>query len=279
MLDSDSLRVPKWPFFLGDAAMLGLAYFIYFESRLPLGHWEMIACGVCVALGAMLGVFPFVLDHRARIRQLDAQALGHVGEKIQNLEHLAAQISGATNEWENVQLQAEKTSTTAKEISDRMAAEVREFTEFMQKANDGEKATLRLEVEKLRRAEGDWLQVLVHLLDHVHALHTGATRSGQPRLIEQLTNFQNACRDTARRVGLVPFAAAARETFDAKRHQLVNGEEMPANGAVIGETLATGFTFQGRLVRPALVRVGAPAQAAPAAAGQNQLALEPSSSS
>jgi molecular chaperone GrpE (heat shock protein) len=160
-----------------------------------------------------------------------------------------------------------------------MAAEVREFTEFMQKANDGEKATLRLEVEKLRRAEGDWLQVLVHLLDHVHALHTGATRSGQPRLIEQLTNFQNACRDTARRVGLVPFAAAAGEAFDAKRHQLVNGEEMPANGAVIGETLATGFTFQGRLVRPALVRVGAPAQAAPAAAGQNQLALEPSSSS
>ena len=58
---------------------------------------------------------------------------------------------------------------------------------------------VRLEVEKLRRAEGEWLQVLVRVLDHVYALHLGALRSGQPNLIEQLSNFQNACRDAARR--------------------------------------------------------------------------------
>jgi hypothetical protein len=50
-----------------------------------------------------------------------------VGEKIQNLEKLAAQISSATNEWTNAQTQAEKTSAGAKEIADKMAAEVRDF--------------------------------------------------------------------------------------------------------------------------------------------------------
>ena len=43
MRDTNSLSVPKWPFFLGDAIMLGIAYFIYYESKSPLGHWEMTA--------------------------------------------------------------------------------------------------------------------------------------------------------------------------------------------------------------------------------------------
>lgn len=254
MRDATSAPVPKWPFFVGDAAMLGLACFIYYESRAPLGHWEIGACAICAALGAVLGVWPFLLDHRARVKRLDTDALGGVSEKIQNLERLAAQISSATNEWQNVQLQAEKTSAGAKEISDRMAAEVRDFTEFMQKANDGEKATLRLEVEKLRRAEMDWLQVLVHVLDHVNALHGGAVRSGKTGVIEQLTQFRNACLDAVRRVGLMVQAPAPGEAFDALRHQNAEGEATPAK-ATIAEVLAVGYTLQGRLIRPAQVRV------------------------
>ena len=280
MRDANPPAVPKWPFFLSDAVMLGLAYFIYYESKLPLGHWEMIACGVCATLGALLGVLPFILDYRAVNKAIQAGALGAVSEKIQNLESLAAQISSATNHWENVQLQAEKISGTAAEITERMAAEVRDVTESMRKLSESERATLRLEVEKLRRAETDWLQVLVHMLDHVYALHSGAARSGQPRLIEQLTHFQNACRDAARRVGLSPFAAKPGDTFDAQRHQTTTTEAPPA-GATIAENLAPGYTLQGRLIRPALVRVGtdgqtetSPAPSPAASAAQDQLPLE-----
>jgi molecular chaperone GrpE (heat shock protein) len=125
----------------------------------------------------------------------------------------------------------------------------------MKRANDSERATLRLEVEKLRRVEGEWLQVLVRMLDHVYALHQGASRSGQPKLAEQVGSFQMACRDSARRVGLAPFTANEGEPFDAQRHQLVEeGATAPAD-AVVAETIATGYTFQGRLVRPALVRL------------------------
>jgi molecular chaperone GrpE (heat shock protein) len=108
---------------------------------------------------------------------------------------------------------------------------------------------------QLPRAEGDWLQVLVRLLDHVYALHQAALRSRQPSLIDQLAQFQNACRDTARRVGLTPFVAAPAEPFDQQRHQLMDADAKPEAGAVVEETLATGYTFQGQLVRPALVRL------------------------
>ena len=255
MNDSKHWTVPKWPFLLGDALLLAAAYFLIQQSPHPVGRWEMITAAACVALGAVLGALPFILDYRAIVRVIEAGALGSIGEKIQNLEKLAGQITAATNEWLNVQTQAEKISIGAKEIADHMAGEVRDFSEFMRKMNDSEKAALRLEIEKLRRGEGEWLQVLVRILDHVFVLHAAAARSGQPKLVEQISNFQNACRDAARRIGLVPFTAAPDELFNAGRHQVVDGEEKPSADAVVAETAAPGFTLQGRLLRPALVRL------------------------
>ena len=155
----------------------------------------------------------------------------------------------------DVQTQAEKISNGANEIADKMAGEIRQFTEFMQNMNDNERAALRLEVEKLHRGEAEWLQTLVRVLDHIFALHAAASRSGQPKLAEQITQFQNACRDAARRIGLVVFAPAPDEPFDAARQQVMDGEAKPSADAVVAETAAPGFTFQGRLLRPALVRV------------------------
>ncbi len=258
--DLKQLTVPKWPFFLGDAIMLGLGYYVYRQSKLPLGHWEISALGLCVALGALLGVLPYLLEYRAilkygaLIKLIETSSLCAATEKLANLETCVAQISSATGHLQTAQAHADKTAGVAKEITERMAAEAREFTTFLQKANDGEKITLRLEVDKLRRAEADWLGVLVHVLDHIFALTRAAERSGQENLIAQLNQFQNACRDAARRVGLLPMLAAPGEIFDTKRHQLSENGEAPA-GAAISEVVVTGYTFQGKLIRPVLVRV------------------------
>ena len=56
-------------------------------------------------------------------------------------------------------------------------------------------------------------------------------------------------------MGLTPFVAASEEKFDAQRHQSVDDQNKPSEGALIEETLANGYTFQGTLVRPALVRL------------------------
>jgi molecular chaperone GrpE (heat shock protein) len=255
MGDATSWKIPKWPFLLGDALLLGFAYFIIWKSAHPISEGETTACLAAAALGALLGVAPFVFDYRAVLKLVDVNALGEVAGKIQDLERLAAQINAATNEWTNVQLQAEKTSTGAKEIADRMAEEVRQFSEFMQKMNDSEKAALRLEAEKFRRGEAEWLQVLVRILDHVFALNAAAARSGQPRLAEQIAHFQNACRDAARRVGVTPFVVGADEPFNPDRHQVLDAKSKPPANAAVAETVGVGYTFQGRLLRPALVRL------------------------
>ena len=259
--DLNELRVPKWPFFLGDAIMLGLAYYIYWQAgKLPLDRWELTALGVCAALGALLGILPYLLEYRAVIKYgaliklIETSSLCAATEKISNLESCVAQLTSATDHLQTAQSQADKTAGLAKEITERMSAEVREFTAFLQKANDSEKSTLRLEVEKLRRAEAEWLGVLVHILDHVFALTRAAERSGQEKVIAQLNQFQNACRETARRVGLLPLLATPGEPFDSQRHRLSEDGDAPA-GATIGEVLATGYTFQSKLIRPVVVQL------------------------
>ena len=254
MNDATHWKIPKWPFLLGDALLLAAAYFFILYSPHPVGRWEIAAVSACVGLGAVLGCVPFILDYLAIVKVVEASALGSISEKIQGLEKLAAQISGATSEWTNAQAQAEKTSAGAKEISDKMAEEVRQFTAFMQKMNDSEKSALRLEVEKFRRGEAEWLQVLVRILDHVFLLHAAAARSRQPKVAGQISQFQDACRDAARRIGLTPFAAAPDEPFNAERHQTVDESKPPAD-AVVAETVGAGYTFQGKLLRPALVRL------------------------
>lgn len=255
MHDLTAPRLAKWPFFLGNLLLLALAWFVSHHTHLPLGAWQVLACFGCVGLGAFFSIWPFVLEYRSAAKLVETGALTCVVTQVQNVEQLAAQISGATAQWQSVQEAADKTARQAKEIAQGIAEEVKSFNDFLHNANDSEKAALRLEADKLRRVEADWLQVLVRILDHVHALNRAATQSGQANVIDQLSRFRTICHDACRRVGLAPFVAAADEKFDSRRHQLVEGKAADAEGAAIDETLASGYTFQGKLLRPALVRL------------------------
>jgi len=258
MNEAPEWKIPKWPFLLGNAVLLLAAAGLIYKAAHPISILEIGISVGCVALGALLGCLPFFLDYRATEKLIEINAVGTVAEQLRDLKKYSAEIAAATGQWALVQETTKgNTDTTvaaAKEIAERMTTEIREFNEFKLKLNDTEKGALRLEVEKLRRAEGEWLQVVARILDHIFALHTAAARSGQPELAEQIGSFQNACRDAAGRVGLTPFNAAPEEKFDTQRHR-AHGVENPPAEAVIAETLAPGMTFQGRLIRPALVRL------------------------
>ena len=51
MLPSDTPRLPKWPFLVGDAALLGTAALIATRSLDPWSGAPLIASVSCVALG------------------------------------------------------------------------------------------------------------------------------------------------------------------------------------------------------------------------------------
>jgi len=246
-------QLSRWPFYVGDLLLLLVAGYLVYQGSRPLTPWEVACLSGCVALGAWIGVLPHLLDHRAASRIVEARHLDHAVLQVQNLETVARQITSATAGWQAIQDDASKAVQSAKGISDTMTVESRAFQDFLQKANDTEKNHLRLEVEKLHRSEGEWLQVLTRILDHTYAMHQAAVRSGQPGLAEQIGSFQKACRDAARRVGLAAFTPKPGEPFDAQQHQLAEAGATPPAEAVVADILATGYRYQGQVVRLPLV--------------------------
>ncbi len=253
MTDSKS-SLPSWPFLAADAFFLGLAVLLLQQGHKPLLWWEAMLLIACVAAGAWCCLLPFLRRDQDTQALAQARLLTEALNQIKNIDQVAAQITGATNQWREFQQQTEGISASNKSLTDAVAAEAKGFCEFLQKANDSEKAHLRLEVDKLRRAEAEWLHVVIHILDHVSALYRAAQLSGQPALVDQIGQFHNGCRDAARRVGVAPVAGREGEAFDPKLHQLRENAAPDAN-AIVGETLIPGYTFQGQLVRRALVEL------------------------
>ena len=240
-------RISKLPFVIGDLLLLATAGYVAIYGAF-LGQWQYVAIVAAVAFGAWLMVWPFVLEFRAAAKIAESSSVADITGKLKDLDKVAASIANASTEWQHLQLSATQSVTAAEHIAERMTAEARNFGEVLGRMNESEKSHLRLEIEKLRRAEGDWLAILVRILDHVHALHQAGVRSGPRNVIDQLTNFQNACRETTRRIGLVPVVPEPGTAFDAKAHQVLDGEK-PRDGAAVNEVLAPGFSFQGQVIR------------------------------
>ena len=263
-MTSESKNPPLWPFLIVDVLFVGLAYGIYQQAHRPLVWWEAWCLIICGAAGAWSLVTPFLQRSANTEARLQAEKLADVSEKIQKLEQLANLIGNSTAQWQIIQDTAAKTAQTATELAESMSAEAKAFTDFLQKANDVERTHLRLEVEKLRRTESEWLQITVRILDQVHALFQAAQASGNPSLSEQIGLFQNACREIPRRVGLTPVTATTGEPFDAKRHQLVDDAAAGAD-AVVLDAVVPGYSYQGQLIRRAVVRVQEPVKSNEAA--------------
>jgi hypothetical protein len=152
-------KIPKWIFLLANAVLVITAAALIYKAAHPVSDLEIAIATGCVALGALLGCLPFILDYRATGKLIEVNAVGTVAEQLHDLKTYSAEIAAATGQWALVQEttkgNTEKTVAAASEIAERMTTEIREFNEFQVKLNDTEKGALRLEVEKLRRAEGE----------------------------------------------------------------------------------------------------------------------------
>ncbi|MDB6059137.1 MAG: hypothetical protein JWO95_2981 [Verrucomicrobiales bacterium] len=253
-MNSESRRseLPLWPFIILDLLFLGLAYLMFKNMRQPLGAAEAAEIILCAVGAAICFALPFLRRHADETALAQVEAVAGAVNEIKKLETFGQQINLATSQWQGVQEQSTKTVAAAREVADGMAAEAKSFVEFLKKANDTEKTHLRTEVDKLRRAEGQWLEVLVRMMDNVYALHLAALQSGKSNLINQIGQFHNSCRDAARRVGLAPVVVEPGTAFDAKSLDLFEGEKA-SDDSKVGQTVACGYTYQGQIIRKPIV--------------------------
>lgn len=259
MASENESRLGRWPTlvpFLVSAVILDLmGWFMMKSSPHPISNLTGGMVALCVISGAIISIVPFLWDAKAALRNEELDSLAISSQQIRNIQKIVDQITTATAQWMTVQEHSSGAVDAARSISKEMTEEAKRFSEFMAKAADREKATLKLEVDKLKRGEADWLQVVVVMLDHVHALYHAGLRSGQQNVINQLTNFSHACHEAARRVGLVPFSPNAGDVFDGGQHQWVKSDAEAPGEAKIRQTVAVGLSFQGQQIRKAVVEL------------------------
>jgi molecular chaperone GrpE (heat shock protein) len=270
MNENPPRSIPVTPFLIVDVLFLAMAGAILGLSHRPMLWWEDCLMIVCGAVAAWSLTMPFLRQERQQQVQAQSNRLADVATELRQLEQLANHIHAATAQWKGLETQSIQSVERAKELSDSLIAESRAFAEALQKAGDNEKAHLRLEVEKFRRNEGEWLQTVTRILDHVFALFLAAQRSGQRALIEQIALFQDSCRESARRIGLTVTTPRPGDPFDARMHQLRDNAPAPEK-SVVSEILACGFSYQGQPIRRALVVVQTPTASLPSQ--QNDLPL------
>lgn len=257
MSERTSSRIPKLPFYAADLIVSAIACYVLYRLGAIDGMYEVIIAAICLAAaawGAWLSVLPWLSEFRADAHRAETHDLTSVFDKLQNLEQVASRIEQSNANWQQVQDASSATVKAAREITEKMKSEAQDFIKFFETTNDQEKQHLRLELDKLKRTENDWLQVNVRILDHIFALHQAGLRSGQENLIHQLNQFQHTCRDIARRVGLMAYTPTVGEPFEDRSHQHADPNYFPPAGTAVTATLAPGYTFQGQLLRRALVK-------------------------
>jgi hypothetical protein len=126
-LPDQTPKLPKWPFLLGDAALLAAAWFIVDLAPRPLDHESVAAIAACAAVAAILGAIPFLSDYARRQdealdeRQRLLEALGHT------VETAAEQIGIVATGFQEIAAMAQKNLRQAEQLSERFKEEIPEL--------------------------------------------------------------------------------------------------------------------------------------------------------
>lgn len=161
LLPSDLPRLPKWPFLVGDAALLTVAGLSFFHSPQPLSGTPLVLITGCVALGAVLAAIPFITDY-ARRQDLALDERQRALEALASTTATAAeQIGIAAQGLHSIAELTQKNLRQAEQLPYKLQERIAEFQQQLATAEEDEREELERELATLREAESDRLETTV----------------------------------------------------------------------------------------------------------------------
>src|ERR1022692_3344174 len=121
-LPSDTPKLPKWIFLVGDAFLLAMVWFIVKQSARPITGMALVAIAVCVAVAVAIGAFPFVAEYARR----QDEALDN---RQRALQALAATVTSSADQIAIAASGLDRLAGIAQENfsqSDRLANQIKE---------------------------------------------------------------------------------------------------------------------------------------------------------
>ncbi len=157
----DSPRTPKWPFLIGDGILFATACIVGATAPTPISTGALSVVFGCLALGAIIGAAPFVLDFASRQRETERDFQRRLEEQNRQLQLTAEALASTAGQIKSAHEAAGRAVHVAEALPYRLQEKIAEFTNQLQEREDEEKASMAKELELLRDTEGQRLAALV----------------------------------------------------------------------------------------------------------------------
>jgi hypothetical protein len=184
MLPAETPKLPKWPFLLGDALLLGTAWLIADQVRNPFTGQPLIWIVVCVIAAAILGAIPFLADYaRKQDEALDERQRG-LDAIARTVAASAEQIGIAANGLNELTQLAQKNLQAASQLGPGLEQKVTALKAELGATRDDDRAALRKEIATLRSVEAQRIEAAVQQLTKTSAEFARAEAALQKQLAE-----------------------------------------------------------------------------------------------
>lgn len=184
MLPAETPKLPKWPFLLGDALLLGTAWLIADQVRNPFTGQPLIWIVVCVVAAAILGAIPFLADYaRKQDEALDERQRG-LDAIARTVAASAEQIGISANGLNELTQLAQKNLQAAAQLGPALEQKVTALKAELTATRDDDRAALRKEIAALRSVEAQRIEAAVQHLTKTAAEFARAETALQKQLAE-----------------------------------------------------------------------------------------------
>ncbi|MEO6005621.1 MAG: hypothetical protein ABIZ04_02350 [Opitutus sp.] len=157
-LPDQTPKLPKLPFLIGDAILLGAAWYIANRTPAPLNVSSVTCVTVCVVFAAILGAIPFLTDYaRKQDEALDERQRG-LEALSRTINSAAEQISIAANGLNELTDLSHKNLKQAEQLPHKLQDKIAEFNAQLDNARENDREELEKELVELRTSETERLQ-------------------------------------------------------------------------------------------------------------------------
>lgn len=193
-------RLPKLPFFLGDAVLLVTAALLATLSPRPLDSVTIAIIAVLVVLGAALFITPFLAGYAADQAEATERERERINEQGARLHAAAESLARAAAQIKAVEEAVHKAAREAETLPYRMQEKLAEFNEALATKEESDREALENELEELRAANSDQLKSVAEKIAKAAADWTAlevATRKQLTAAESALAKLTAGTTDTA----------------------------------------------------------------------------------
>lgn len=197
-LPDQTPKLPKLPFLVGDAILLGVAWFIVYQSDVPLSANSIAAVTACVAVGALLGVVPFLTDYaRKQDEALDDRQRG-LEALARTSTSAAEQISIAANGLQEITDLLHRNLKHAEQLPHKLQEKIAEFNAQLDNVREDDREELEKELVELRASESERLQAIAEKIHRAVAELTKLDAATHQRVSERTEAMDRAAAGGAK---------------------------------------------------------------------------------